>query len=114
MLCFGYFDLFSKTNENLYDEQWELAHHYPFVPKDAQKRTCAKALVMTHAYSNAVIDKIEEAVKRGYMTDEERKAETEKKLQELTGKMREASKDATDDEIKKAIDTIVKHFTENM
>ena len=59
-------------------------------------------------------DEIEEAVKRGYMTDEERKAETEKKLQELTGKMREASKDATDDEIKKAIDTIVKHFTENM
>ena len=59
-------------------------------------------------------DEIEEAVKRGFMTDEERKAETEKKLQELTGKMREASKDATDDEIKKAIDTIVKHFTENM
>ncbi len=59
-------------------------------------------------------DEIEEAVKRGFMTDEERKAETEKKLQELTDKMREASKDATDDEIKKAIDTIVKHFTENM
>ena len=57
---------------------------------------------------------IEEAVKRGFITDEERKAETEKKLQELTDKMREASKDATDDEIKKAIDTIVKHFTENM
>ena len=54
-----------KTNENLYDEQWEIAHHYPFVQKDAQKRTCAKALVMAHAYSNAVIDKIEEAVKNG-------------------------------------------------
>ena len=59
-------------------------------------------------------EEIEEAVKRGCMTDEERKADTEKKLQELTDKMREASKDATDDEIKKAIDTIVKHFTENM
>ena len=54
-----------KTNENLYDEQWEIARHYPFVQKDAQKRTCAKALVMAHAYSNAVIDKIEEAVKNG-------------------------------------------------
>ena len=54
-----------KTNENPYDEQWEIAHHYPFVQKDAQKRTCAKALVMAHAYSNAVIDKIEEAVKNG-------------------------------------------------
>ena len=54
-----------KTNENLYDEQWEIARHYPFVQKDAQKRTCSKALVMTHAFSNAVIDKIEEAVKNG-------------------------------------------------
>jgi len=59
-------------------------------------------------------EEIEEAVKIGCMTDEERKAEIEKKLQELTDKKREASKDATDDEIKKAIDTIVKHFTENM
>ena len=59
-------------------------------------------------------EEIEEAVERGCMTDEERKADTEKKLQELTDKMREASKDATDDEIKKAINMIVKHFTENM
>jgi len=60
-----------KTNEWLYDEQWEIAHHYPFVEKDAQKRTCAKALVMTHAYSNAVIDKIEEAVKNGLVGNDD-------------------------------------------
>lgn len=54
-----------KTNEMLYDEQWEIAHHYPFVQKDPQKRTCAKALVMTHAYSNAILDKVEEAIKNG-------------------------------------------------
>jgi len=60
-----------KTNANLYDEQWEIAHHYPFVQKDAQKRTCAKALVMTHAYSNAVIDKIEEAVKNGLVGNDD-------------------------------------------
>ena len=60
-----------KTNANLYDEQWEIAHHYPFVPKDAQKRTCAKALVMTHAYSNAVIDKIEEAVRNGIVGNDD-------------------------------------------
>jgi len=54
-----------KTNSNLYDEQWEIAQHYPFVEKDLQKRTCAKALVMTHAYSNAVLDKVEEAIKNG-------------------------------------------------
>lgn len=60
-----------KTNANLYDEQWEIARHYPFVEKDAQKRTCAKALVMTHAYSNAIIDKVEEAIKNGIVGNED-------------------------------------------
>ncbi len=60
-----------KTNGMLYDKQWEIAHRYPFVDKDAQKRTCAKALVMTHAYSNVVIDKIEEAVKNGLVGNED-------------------------------------------
>ncbi|MBR5715582.1 MAG: DUF4468 domain-containing protein [Bacteroidales bacterium] len=60
-----------KTNPNLYDEQWEIAKHYPFVPKDLQKRTCSKALVMTHAYSNAVLDKVEEAIKNGLVGNED-------------------------------------------
>ena len=54
-----------KTDRRLYDEHWEIAKHYPFVEKDAQKRTCSKALVMTHAYSNAILDKVEEAIKNG-------------------------------------------------
>ena len=60
-----------KTNANLYDEQWEIARHYPFVAKDAQKRTCAKALVMIHAYSNAIIDKVEEALKNGLVGNDD-------------------------------------------
>ena len=60
-----------KTNPYLYDSQWEIAQHYPFVEKDAQKRTCAKALVMTHAYSNAIMDKVEEALKNGITGDED-------------------------------------------
>ncbi|MBQ3630125.1 MAG: DUF4468 domain-containing protein [Prevotella sp.] len=60
-----------KTDRRLYDEQWEIAQHYPFVAKDPQKRTCAKALVMTHAYSNAIIDKVEEAVKHGIVGNED-------------------------------------------
>ena len=60
-----------KTNANLYDEQWEIAHHYPFVEKDSKKRTCAKALVMTHAYSNAIIDKVEEALKNGIVGNDD-------------------------------------------
>ena len=60
-----------KTNANIYDEHWEIAHHYPFVQKDAQKRTCAKALVMTHAYSNAVLDKVKEAILNGLVGNED-------------------------------------------
>lgn len=60
-----------KTNPNLWDEQWEIARHYPFVEKDSKKRTCAKALVMTHAYSNAIMDKVEEAVKNGIVGNDD-------------------------------------------
>ena len=60
-----------KTNPNLWDEQWEIARHYPFVEKASKKRTCAKALVMTHAYSNAIMDKVEEAVKNGIVGNDD-------------------------------------------
>lgn len=60
-----------KTNANLYDEQWEIAGHYPFVEKDPQKRTCSKALVMTHAYSNAIMDKVKEAVQNGLVGNDD-------------------------------------------
>ena len=60
-----------KTNGFLYDEQWEIAKHYPFVEKDVKKRICAKALVMTHAYSNAIMDKVEEALKNGMVGNED-------------------------------------------
>ena len=59
------------NDRRLYDEQWEIAKRYPFVEKDAQKRTCAKALVMTHAYSNAIIDKVEEALKNGIVGNDD-------------------------------------------
>jgi len=59
------------TNPNLYDEKWEIAQHYPFVEKDSKKRTSSKALVMTHAYSNAIMDKVEEAVKNGVVGNED-------------------------------------------
>ena len=60
-----------KTNANLYDEQWEIVKHYPFVEKDAQKRTCSKALVMAHAYSNAIMDKVSEAVLHGLVGNDD-------------------------------------------
>ena len=60
------------TNRDLYDESWPLNTCYPFVEKDTHtaKRTSAKALVMTHVYSNVVLDKVEEAVKNGVVGNE--------------------------------------------
>ena len=55
----------------IWNQKSLLSLHYPFVKKDPQKRTCAKALVMTHAYSNAIIDKVEEAVKNGIIGNED-------------------------------------------
>lgn len=71
-------------------------------------------------------DDIEHAVKVGLMTDEERHEEVVRLMDEIKKKLKETCKktevkaddkkteDKPDDEIKKAIDTIVQHFTENM
>ena len=54
-----------------YDEKWPLEQCYPFVEKDKHKKTSSKALIMTHAYSNVIIDKIEEAIKHGVVGNED-------------------------------------------
>ena len=66
-------------------------------------------------------DDIEHAVKVGLMTEDERKKEVERLETEVAQMIAEKigcnckeTRDKQDDEIKKAIDTIVKHFTENM
>ena len=53
-------------------EKWPLETCYPFIEKDEHKakKTSSKALVMTHAYSNVIMDKIEEAVKNGLAGNE--------------------------------------------
>jgi len=53
-------------------EKWTLDSCYPFVPKDGHraKKTSSKALVMTHAYSNVIMDKIQNAVQNGLSGNE--------------------------------------------
>ncbi len=51
-------------------EKWTLNSCFPFAKKDKHKRTSCKALVMAHAYSNVVIDKIEECIKNGLSGNE--------------------------------------------
>lgn len=53
------------------EENWTLDSCYPFVPKDSHKKTSSKALVMAHAYSNVVMDKIEECIKNGITGNED-------------------------------------------
>lgn len=54
------------------EETWPLDQTYPFAEKDAfgAKKTSSKSLIMAYAYSQVMMDKIEEAVKNG-MTGED-------------------------------------------
>lgn len=52
------------------DETWALEKCFPFASKDKHKKISAKAIVMAHAYSNVIMDKIEEAVKNGLTGNE--------------------------------------------
>lgn len=51
-------------------EKWVLDKCFPFAEKDKHKKTSSKALIMTHAFSNVIMDKIEEAVKNGLTGNE--------------------------------------------
>lgn len=68
----GVIGAFSDTPPELSREKWGLETCFPFVSKDFHnaKRTSSKALVMTHAFSNVILDKIEEAVKNGIVGNE--------------------------------------------
>jgi len=54
------------------NETWPLDQTYPFASKDAfgAKKTSSKALVMSYAYSQIIMDKIEASIKEG-MTGED-------------------------------------------
>ena len=79
---------------------------------------------ITHALINLdAFDKedIEHAMKVGLMTEKELDKEIENLMAKLANELKEKTEgerketgDKQDDEIKQAIDTIVKHFTENM
>ncbi len=52
------------------EQNWTLDTCFPFAKKDSHKKTSSKALVMAHAYSNVVMDKIEECIKNGLTGNE--------------------------------------------
>ncbi len=68
----GFIGALSNTATKISNEKWGLETCYPFTEKDEHKskKTSSKALVMTHDYSNVIMDKIEEAVKNGLVGNE--------------------------------------------
>lgn len=58
------------SNATRSDENWTLDKCFQFAAKDAHKKTSSKALIMAHAYSNVVMDKIEECIKNGLTGNE--------------------------------------------
>jgi hypothetical protein len=59
-----------KYAKEKYGEKWMIDQCYPFVQKDKHKKTSSKALIMTHAFSNVIMDKIQEAVQNGVTGNE--------------------------------------------
>lgn len=61
----------SNNKPTHYAETWTIDTCYPFVEKDKHMKTSSKALVMAHAYSNVLMDKIKEAVTHGITGNED-------------------------------------------
>lgn len=70
MIGGGIMGAFAGTPPTRSDQTWSIDQCFPFAEKDSHKKTSAKALVMTHAYSNVMMDKIQEAVQHGLTGNE--------------------------------------------
>lgn len=66
----GVLGAMAGSRPSIEEEVWPLEEHYPFVEKDKQKKTASKALVMSHAFSSVLMDKINTAVKDGLTGNE--------------------------------------------
>lgn len=67
----GAFSVMSGSNYRAsFSLTWTIDECYPFAEKDRHKKASSKALVMAHAYSNVIMDKIEETVKNGLVGNE--------------------------------------------
>lgn len=66
----GWFGIMDDSNPYIVGEKWAIDKCFPFAAKDSHKKTSGKALVMTHAYSNVIMDKIEECITNGLIGNE--------------------------------------------
>lgn len=66
----GILGAFAGTIPAKVDQKWALEECFPFAKKDKHKKTSSKALVMAHAYSNVIMDKIQETITNGLTGNE--------------------------------------------
>ena len=61
----------NTKNTPIINSKWMIDECYHFVEKDKHKKTSCKALVMSFAYSNVIIDKIRDAIESGLIGNED-------------------------------------------
>lgn len=66
----GFMGAMAGTKATQAQDKWLLDECFPFADKDKHKKTSCKALVMANAYSNVIMDKIEECIKSGMVGNE--------------------------------------------
>lgn len=62
--------LYNQYYDNVSQMKWAIDKCYPFTKKDSHKQSSSKALVMSHAYCNVMMDMIEECVVNGLVGNE--------------------------------------------
>lgn len=67
----GWFSTMEGVVPTRSEENWTLDTCFPFAKKDSHKKTSSKAFVMAYAYSNVIMDKIEECIKNGLIGNED-------------------------------------------
>lgn len=60
----------TTSSARAFDLNWLINECFPFVKKDKHKKTSCKSLVMAHAYSNVIMDKIKEVIQNGLIGNE--------------------------------------------
>ena len=67
----GWFSALDKDDvRRYYSHRWAIDNCYPFKNKDERKKTSSKALVMSHAYANVIMDRIEKVIHTGAVGSE--------------------------------------------
>ena len=66
-----YYSVVRRMGTDFSNEKWMIDASYPFNPKGGHKKASSKAFIMSYAYSQVLLDKIEECIKNGLTGNED-------------------------------------------